>query len=156
MRKRLVPFLLAPDSTTATTQNATAFEPISEELKRALTATSYAGLPQLASIEPVHTGLTVFADAEATKSLGEVVHVDSTGTVGIALLQQAALVGRVANFVVRKVTTTSTQEVVGDEVAGEEGVAEQGVKEYGPVSYISTFRPEWFKGLDEKTGNVID
>lgn len=154
MRKRLVPFLLAPDSTTATTQNATAFEPISEELKRTLIATTYAGLPQHASLEPIHAGLSVFADADATKSLGEVVHVDSTGTVGIALIQQAALVGRADNFVVRKVTTT--QEVATEDAAVEEGVAEQGVKEYGPVSYISTFRPEWFKGLDEKTGNMID
>lgn len=155
MRKRLVPFLLAPDGATSTTHNSSAFEPLSEELKRALTVDTYTGLPQHAALAPIVVGLSVFADAASTKSLGEVVHVDSTGTIGVALIQQAALSGRIDNFVVRQVTQEAST-VAEDASAPEEGAAEQAAKEYGPVAFISTFRPEWFAGLDERTGNVID
>ncbi len=155
MRKRLIPFLLAADSGSTTTLNTGAFDPLSEELKRALTAAAYTGLPQLAALSPVVVGQSVFADAESTKSLGEVVHVDSTGTIGVAMIQQAAVVSRVGNFVVRSVTKEISADQH-DTAVDEEGAAEKGVKEYGPVSYISTYRPDWFTGLDERTGNVID
>ena len=155
MRKRLVPFLLAADSSSTTTSNTGAFDLLSEELKRTLTAATYTGLPQLVALSPVVVGQSVFADAESTKSLGEVVHVDSTGTIGVAMIQQAAVVGRVGNFVVRTVTKETSADQH-DGAVDEEGQADKEVKEYGPVSYISTYRPDWFTGLDERTGNVID
>eukprot|EP01032_Pedospumella_encystans_P008751 gene8751-10353_t len=160
VRKRLVPFLLAADSSTSATGNAGAFDTLSEELKRTLVDASYTGPSDAAQL--VQTGYSVFADATSTKSLGEVVHVDSTGTIGVAMIQQAALGSQKGNFVVRQVIQPDgTSAVQEDAAASNDGDlaaagAEQSAKEYGPVLYVSTYRPDWFQGLDERTGNVLD
>ncbi len=110
----------------------------------------------------MEAGYSVFADGTSTKSLGEVVHVDSTGTIGVAMIQQAALGSQKGNFVVRRVTQPDGTSAVPDDASGpgDGDVAatgtDQGAKEYGPVLYVSTYRPEWFQGLDERTGNVLD
>jgi len=156
VRKRLVPFLLAADSSTSATGNAGAFETLSEELKRTLTDTSYTGPSDAQQL--VETGYSVFADGTSTKSLGEVVHVDSTGMIGVAMIQQAALGSQKGNFVVRRVTQPDGTSAVPEDASGpgDGDVATEGVKEYGPVLYVSTYRPDWFQGLDERTGNALD
>lgn len=95
-------------------------------------------------------GAQVFADSASPKSIGEVVHVDSTGTIGVAMLQQASLVNSQGNFVVRS--------RAGAPVSATEDVEPEAsvIDVNAPVSYISTYRPDWFQGLDERTGNVLD
>lgn len=172
MRKRLVPFLLAPDSTTSSTNNTGTFEPISESLKSQLTTRDYSGLASTATLARIMTGAQVYADLASSKSIGEVVHVDSTGTIGVAMLQQAALVNSQGNFIVRPRPVEATGGELEVEVGGElpaqssgsspsEGEPESAAAPAvfdanAPVSYISTYRPDWFQGLDERTGNVLD
>ena len=153
MRKRLVPFLLAPDSTTSSTANTSTFEPISATLKSQLTARDYSGLPSLSDTPRIIVGAQVYADSASVKSLGEVVHVDSTGTIGVAMLQQASLVNSSGNFAVRPRISAAVAVSSSAEEAEPESVA---VDAGAPVSYISTYRPDWFHGLDERTGNVLD
>jgi hypothetical protein len=152
VRKRLVPFLLASKAEQPASGNAGNFEPLSSTLKTSLTAMDYApALPSSGSILGV--GSRVYAEKDSNKSIGEVVHLDSSGTIGVAMLQQAVLDGRAGNFVVR---APVTKEGAGeDEQQGEEGNSETGGLS-SEVGYISTYRPDWFTGLDEKTGNVLD
>lgn len=157
VRKRLVPFLLAPDAATSATGNTSTFEPLSPVLRSKLTTFAYTPEKPLSPEERVlGVGSRVYADRTSSKSIGEVVHLDSTGTIGVAMLQQAALLGTTGNFVVRAPVPKAegTQEQIDTE--DRDHAAEGSVSMDGAVGYISTYRPDWFKGLDPKTGNVLD
>jgi hypothetical protein len=159
VRKRLVPFLLADSATTNATGNATAFESLPADLKERLLAFHYTPSVSAESNNSVlGVGSKVFADATSSKSIGEVVHLDSTGTLGVAMIQQAVVTSSSGNFAVR----APVPKVPGgaDEAAAEAQAAEEAAATAAslsePVAYISTYRPDWLQGLDEKTGNVVD
>lgn len=158
VRKRLVPFLLAPDAATSFTGNTSTFEPLFPALRSKLSAFAYTPERPLSPAERVlGVGSRVYADRTSSKSIGEVVHLDSTGTIGIAMLQQAALLGTTGNFVVRAPVPKAegAQEQI-DTEDRDHHAAEGSVSMDGAIGYISTYRPDWFKGLDPKTGNVLD
>lgn len=151
VRKRLVPFLFASKAEFTATDNKGNFEPLSTTEKATVTCTKYAPTP---AHSVVAVGSRIYTDRESTKSVGEVIQLDSTGTVGVAMVQLAVLDNRSGNFVVRAPAATA-----GAGAAGEEEDGPQQAETPSPsdeVSYISTFRPDWFTGLDAKTGNLVE
>ena len=164
MRKRLVPFLLARSAHEHAAGNMERFQPLSAELKDKLCDFKYDPSDSMIVDSVLGVGSRVYADVDSAKSIGEVVHVDSTGTIGVAMIQQAALSlssttadansstssNAAINLVVRKPVSAQP----GEEEAGSSSVVLEGLD--SGVGFISTFRPDWFHGLDERTGNVQD
>jgi hypothetical protein len=159
VRKRMVPFLLADSATNSATGNTAAFEPLRAELKERLLSLSYTpAMGDHRGESVLGVGSKVYADAVSSKSIGEVVHIDSTGTLGVAMIQQAVVITSSGNFAVRAPVPKipGVTEDAADAQAAEDAASSAAVGLSGPVSYISTYRPDWLRGLDEKTGNVAD
>ena len=159
VRKRLVPFLLAENASIRSTANSGPMEPLNADLMKKIIDIDY---PQSCLKLPesvVSVGSSVYVDAVTTKSIGEVIHLDSTGTIGVAMIQQAVLQEESlvkSNFVVRAPIAKTGSVDPSDASAESDAPASKTINLDAPVSYISTFRPTWFQGLDERTGNVAD
>lgn len=86
-----------------------------------------------------------FTDYQNQSSIGEVIHINEEGTMGLAMINLESLFAHEGDFVVLNVpkdesteenaSTAETSTNKGDEI----------------VRYIGTFKPHWFQGLDDKT-----
>lgn len=86
-----------------------------------------------------------FSDYKEESSIGEIVHTNKEGTLGLAMINLEALFAHNGDFIVLNMPreeassedapNTAATQPVGDEI----------------VRYISTFKPQWFQGLDQKT-----
>ncbi|KAJ1436651.1 hypothetical protein B484DRAFT_416812 [Ochromonadaceae sp. CCMP2298] len=132
VRKRLVPFLVAPDGSVRTTQNAGPLEPLPQSVFEQVLSGAFVPAAALA------VGSKVFsATTPQGKSIGEVVHLDASGSVGLVMMNIAALESAGAeNFIVRKPTDAND--------AGEEQEQSEG-ESSDTEAYISTFKPAWFQ-----------
>lgn len=90
-----------------------------------------------------------FSQYQQQASIGEIIHLNKCGTVGLAMINLEALFSHQGDFVVlnspkvvvdeNSVTENTDSESRGDEI----------------VRFISTFKPFWFEGLDLKTNIKI-
>jgi len=144
VRKRLVPFLRSPSLEKHVTNNISAFELLPEEImKKILSGTEEGNLyGSEFSLPGIKQGSKLYKNVDEA-SIGEIIHTNSNGSIGLAMVNLDALLHHTGNFtVVESVTENEKDETLS-----------QSNNERTPnvPQYIATFRPTWFHGLDEKT-----
>jgi folate-binding protein YgfZ len=154
VRKRLIPFLVSQKEESA---NAP-FDPLTPELRAKV-------VKELSSSttttdQSVETGMKVFKRSatgnsvewygEHEQAIGEIVATDMTGKIGVAMINLESLLSySQGNFVVAHTVSPSAPDAGGDPV---QAVTEdKAPKVSDRLRFITTFKPIWFHGLDEKT-----
>jgi hypothetical protein len=96
VRKRLVPFFIAKDATSSFVDTAGLFGPISSEIKQRCMSQLSSIAPDAAAECEIAVGDAVFPVASSTsssakKAVGEIIHLDRSRSMGVALMQSAVL-----------------------------------------------------------------
>ena len=167
VRKRVVPFIVADTADTHAVNVTGTFDVLSDELKNkylndALNSANDADLSERVQQTQIQVGAKLFRTEQSTKmtAIGEVVALDTTHKIGLALVNLEALYTTVGNFAVINVPKSdSGAEGEADEQSSAASTTSVNVHTMlaeGKVGYISTFRPDWFEGLDVKTGKQRD
>lgn len=156
VRKRLVPFLASQLADVPMTGKSHAFEPLSQTVRDS----AFSQLINRTEFDSgVEVGMKVFKRIEGDvtaqhyldneQAVGEIVATDLTGRLGVAMLNLESLFSyEKGNFAVISVPKTPEGEVA--ENASKPQVLSE------KVSFVSTFKPSWFQGLDEKTNLPVD
>lgn len=154
VRKRLIPFLVSQQEESA---NAP-FDPLTSELRAKVV--NELSSSTTTSDQSVETGMKVFKRSatgnsvqwygEHEQAIGEIVTTDMTGKIGVAMINLESLLSySQGNFVVAHTVSPSAPESGGDPV---QAVAvDKAPKISDRLRFITTFKPTWFHGLDEKT-----
>ena len=160
MRKRLVPFLVVEKPSKSVAPNQTAFEPLKEPVKqlilneidqdylnKASKSSDSIWLGAKLYLEQVgsptaksSTASDETSSAKEDSAIGEVIHMSNNGMIGIAIVQLSSLYeSTVSTFVVKPKSTESAD------------INANQSNQSSSAMYISTFRPDWFHGLDRNT-----
>lgn len=168
VRKRLVPFLLAPSANEAAVGATLTFDFLDKETLNThlsvalntdpvdLVDSTHVSTTQLQPLAKVYKYRPAVGEGEERKlaAVGEIVHTDSTHKMGLAMINLDALYATEGNYVVVNIPKDPAAEV--DENAPQvntAAIAEGMVKE-GKVNYISVIRPAFFNQLDPKSGKM--
>lgn len=100
-------------------------------------------------------GKEQYASAQA---VGEIIQVDPTGHAGLVMMNLETLHSNQGNFAVIPSRDGDSSEEAGAEglPAATKTVTERQSTDSEYISFISTYRPAWFHGLDEKTNLKLD
>lgn len=157
VRKRLVPFLASQHGDTPATGTPQAFEPLSPIVRdnafsQLITHTEFDS--------GVEVGMKLFKriDGDVTaqhyldneQAIGEIVATELTGRLGVAMINLESLFSYdKGNFAVISVPK-APEGGEGTESESKPRVLSE------KVGFVSTFKPSWFQGLDEKTNLPVD
>lgn len=157
VRKRLVPFLVSEHGDAPATGKAQAFESLSPIVRNS----AFSQLIKHTELNSgVEVGMKVFKRIEGDvtaqhyleneQAIGEIVATELTGRLGVAMINLESLFSyEKGNFAVISVPKTPE----GAEATENESKAHVASEK---VSFVSTFKPSWFQGLDEKTNLPVD
>ncbi len=145
VRKRLVPFLLAESLENNVTNNTTAFDALHSSLMEKILSETKEGKVYGATFSSpkVEKGDKVYKTLQENP-VGEIIHTNSIGTLGLAMINLDAIHSHAGNFTVRQAPSEEEEE-------GNKAQLSNASSTNAPTKFISTFRPSWFHGLDEKT-----
>lgn len=180
LRKRLVPFLCSSDADTPATGNQAAFEVLSSDVK-ASKRTELLGSKLVPKEQgSVTVGMKLYkritnssesgaASASAEHYLlnehpiGEVVVTDLGGQIGVAMVNLETLFSyKEGNFVAIMApkaddnTEPTTDDLAQAQAKAQLQASSDLTSKDTVLSFVATFRPAWFHGLDEKTNLQLD
>ena len=154
MRKRLVPFLIS-DGKSSSTANENTFDLIDEKIARSILDNAAANKDWTSNSSRALRGYKVFKNIggdfgayQHEMAIGEVIHTNKEGTMGLAMMNLEALVSTKGDFAVLNIPREE-EEDAGNKTSTTMSKSDEIVR------FIGTFKPSWFQGLDDKTNIKI-
>jgi folate-binding protein YgfZ len=169
VRKRLVPFLTSASPDKTATEQTGSFDILSPSfIKHKLQ--EILSLPistSSASSSTIQKGMKIFKlvptavgkdQYKTAQAVGEIIQIDSTGQAGLVMMNLDTLHINQGNFAVMSMPRESSDSNEADTAQTTDGATlqQQQSDESNHIGFISTYRPVWFHGLDEKTNLKLD